>query len=334
MKKFTLKVLTIVLVIIALVMCYNYKYDTYGVYNKDFSVPRVEPNQHFVKIEYLIENPSKYNAYCFGSSRVGNIDLKKIHNGYNYYNMTYSEGVPGEWLEDINILLKHHVAIKQVMIGIDDFSFRVEPQRHNNQYLRMPYKENNIYTYISYLLKPPSKPSYDTNSMSLYDIYDSGRPLHTWADDKIESDVESHIHGKAFSEGSPYVGERIQQTIAEIQKIKEITAANDIELIVFINPINLLTYCGNNLAEFDEFKRELANITDFYDFSGVNDITKNNYYYYETSHYRPMVGDMIVQRIFEMPKEEGECFGTWVTKENVNAHIMKLNEEISDYGMR
>ena len=29
-------------------------------------------------VHLMVENPSKYNAYCFGSSRVGNIDLKKI----------------------------------------------------------------------------------------------------------------------------------------------------------------------------------------------------------------------------------------------------------------
>lgn len=45
---------------------------------------------------------------------------------------------------------------------------------------------------------------------------------------------------------------------------------------MFVNPIHLLTYRATNLDEFDEFKRKLADITSYYDFSGVNDITTNN----------------------------------------------------------
>lgn len=58
----------------------RYHFDRYGIYNKDFSTLRVEPNQHIVKMQYLLDNPSKYNALCFGSSRVGNIDTRKINN--------------------------------------------------------------------------------------------------------------------------------------------------------------------------------------------------------------------------------------------------------------
>ena len=80
-----------------------------------------------MKVRYLLENPTKYDAYCFGSSRVGNIDLTKIEDGHRYYNMTYSEGLPEEWLADVKIMLKHQVTIKRILVGCDDFSFRVDP---------------------------------------------------------------------------------------------------------------------------------------------------------------------------------------------------------------
>lgn len=73
MKKFTIKVISIVLSAIFIVCAYNYHFDRYGIYNKDFSTLRVEPNQHIVKMQYLLDNPSKYNALCFGSSRVGRV---------------------------------------------------------------------------------------------------------------------------------------------------------------------------------------------------------------------------------------------------------------------
>lgn len=68
----------------------------------------------------------------------------------------------------------------------------------------------------------------------------------------------------------------------------------------------------NVLDRFREIQYRLAQITPYYDFSGLNRITTDDYYYYEVSHYRPIVGDMIIHRIFDMPKEADTDFGKYV----------------------
>lgn len=317
-KKFVSRFLCLTCLPILLIAGYNVWNDTSGLYNTDFSQPRPEPNQHFVKMRYLLANPTKYDAFCFGSSRVGNIDLQKIPSSCRYYNMTYSEGLPQECLNDLTILLHHHVTVKQVMLGLDDFSFRVNPQSHETQYLRIPYKENNLPTYFAYLMKKPEKPYQKLNidKRSIFDIYDSGRPLHPAPDEDIEAHPEKHQQEMNKKKPTLYTGNRIAQTIQNIHDIKQICTENNIELIVFINPIHHKTYEANNLDEFDTFKRELAKITPYYDFSGLNRITTNDYYYYETSHYRPIVGDMIIHRIFDMPKDAETDFGKYVEQAN------------------
>lgn len=330
MKKFVQQFLGVVVVMLLAVMGYNYMTDTSGLFNKDFSVPRIEPDQHFVKIRYLLENPDKYNAYCFGSSRVGNLDLKQIDNGNRYYNMTYSEGLPQEWAQDIKIMMKHHVQISQIMIGIDDFSFRVNMQTHERQYLRIPYHDKNWEnwkTYISFLLKRPTQPAKIDQNDSVFDIYDSGRPLHEQADEKIEQDVQAHIHDPKFNKPTHYSGNYTTEAIAAIKEIKNIADENGIELIVFINPIHHITYLDNNIGDFNEFKRELCQVTDYYDFSGLNEITTNNYNYYETSHYRPLVGNEMLKRIFGSPKYSDDSFGIYVTKDTVERHIKDMQRQ-------
>ena len=157
MKKYVFRLLGIFLLAMFGTMACNYIFDSSGVFNTDFSVKRVEPNQHFVKMRYILSNPEKYNAFCFGSSRIGNIDLNKIDNGLRYYNMTYSEGLPEEWLLDLQDMVKHGVSIKQVMIGLDDFSIRVDPKQHENDLLRVPYRDDTLWkTYALYLLKNQS----------------------------------------------------------------------------------------------------------------------------------------------------------------------------------
>ena len=101
-----------------------------------------------------------------------------------------------------------------------------------------------------------------------------------------------------------------------MRQIKNICDENNIELIVFINPIEHRTYEATNLDEFNDFKQGLAKIMPYYDFSGLNRITTDDYYYYEPSHYRPIVGDMIIHRIFDMPKDAETDFGKYVEQAN------------------
>ena len=79
-------------------------------------------------------------------------------------------------------------------------------------------------------------------------------------------------------------------------------------------------------------KQKLASLTDYYDFSGLDSVTLNNYNYYEGVHYRYLVGDMIIKRIFDCGNINipGD-FGVLVTKKNVNEHIQKQKQELEKY---
>ena len=114
-KKYSIAFLVLFTVIILTSATINYITDETGIINRNISLLReTEISQHFVKMRYLLENPDKYSAYCFGSSRVGKIDLKKIDDGNVYYNMTYSEGVPEEWRDDIKMMIEHSVKVKKI----------------------------------------------------------------------------------------------------------------------------------------------------------------------------------------------------------------------------
>lgn len=309
----------------------NVWFDTSGLFNADFSRPRrKEPNQHFVKVRYLLSAPKKYNAYVFGSSRVGKIDLTQISDGLRYYNMTYSEGLPEEWTNDVELFLRRGVEVKRVMLGVDDFSFRVDPAAHKTQALRVPYEEGTVLEcYMRYLFQKPrvSGPfEEDARRGCLYDIYGTGRPLHGWVDEAIEKNPAAHGTDRRFQASCAYKGNRLGETMDAFRRIKTLCDANGIELIVFFNPIHHFTYLRNNMDELNAFKRALAEVTDYYDFSGLNEVTTNNYNYYETSHYRPIIGDRIVARIFGGAPPAGS-FGVFVTKENVDAHLAALRAE-------
>ena len=69
-----------------------------------------------------------------------------------------------------------------------------------------------------------------------------------------------------------------------------------------------------------------AQVTDFYNFSGINDITTNNDNYLETSHYMPQVGDRMLDVMFKGQVDErllAQGFGYRVTCGNCEEFLRK-----------
>ncbi|MGL5355948.1 MAG: hypothetical protein ACRDAQ_05285, partial [Cetobacterium sp.] len=64
----------------------------------------------------------------------------------------------------------------------------------------------------------------------------------------------------------------------------------------------------------DVFKKKLLELTDYWDFAELNKFTENNYYWYEASHYRPILGELIFKKIF---KDDFEIVPILVDEENV-----------------
>lgn len=242
--------------------------------------------------------------------------------------MTYGLGVPYEWLQDMRLLLSHGLELRQVMIGLDDVSFCIDPRDNEKDIWHKSYQQYDWRLYLSLLLTRPGIYSED-EKWTTYDIYNTGRTFHERTEKEIAADPHKHINDKKFLRSSRKVGNRLDETIKDMQDIKDLADQYGIELVVFINPTHRTTYLDLDLDEFNEFKRRLANITGYYDFSGINAVTTDNYNYYDTAHYRPFVGDMMIDRMFgaeEYPSIRG--FGVWVTKDDVEAHIHELESEV------
>ena len=293
-----------------------------------------EPNQNFLKVKYILENKNKYDSFIFGSSRVGKID-PKLFKHEKCYNMTYSEGLPYEHLLNIKLFLKEGMKIKNIYIGLDDFSYEIDPKKHFQDVMRKPHylasgesilNFYSLYTSLSY--------SHFLGERNIYyDINNTGMPLvPKEITHYIETHKEAHNLDPRFLKPTHYEGNTIKDTIMTIKEIIKLSKEHNINIVFFINPIHKTTYLDTNFQNFQNFKKELSKVTPYYDFSGLNSITTNNYYYYETSHYRLIIGKLIAARIsnntsVNMPKD----FGVFVTKDNIEAHLADLRIQIAKY---
>ena len=61
-------------------------------------------------------------------------------------------------------------------------------------------------------------------------------------------------------------------------------------------------------------------------------ISKNDYNYYEDSHYLAYVGELVAAKIFnDKSVEVPEDFGVLVTKDNIDEHLENLRKQIQAY---
>nr|WKN35518.1 hypothetical protein K4G66_24390 [Tunicatimonas sp. TK19036] len=325
MKKLLTRLLLLGITVLLPLSFYNYSTDFYGVFKGDLSRKYNEPNFRFIKTKFVLDHSDKYDSYIFGSSRVGKIIAYKY--SPSAYNMYYSEGIPSEFLEDIKLLIQKGVTIKNIYIGLDEFSFKIFPQRHQGQLLRLAYHQDwveDIASYMQYLIEPPKIgfPKYEVPTN--FDYTKSGAPLHYPVDSAINSNPEAHITSEKFNKPAKYHGKRVDATIKDIQEIINLCKSEAIDLTIFINPAFVNTYTQYSFNEIAEIKLKLAKITEYEDFSGFNKITMNPINYYESNHYRYHVGDSIW---LHCSGKQKASFAKHVTENNIQEYLQKEKAE-------
>ncbi|HME44523.1 MAG TPA: hypothetical protein VKF36_15645 [Syntrophorhabdales bacterium] len=327
----------------------NYVLDPYGLFRKDFSWQFVEPNNDFIKPRYVTEHPLRYDCFVFGSSRANNIDVRKIK-GYSCYNMFCNGEVPHEHLGNLKYMLKKGVKIRLVLVQLDDFSFRTDPAQRLNDPLRHPYppvlNQHLLPYYLRYLfslhaqhIMSPVIEGYwgkimgkkDTR-VGYYDVTNTGQILVPGVDKQIEENADAHRKDPRFTEKiEGATGDNMKGTINDLTQMVRLLKAHGIRSIFFMSPPYKTWFVDLDMDAFSRFERELAKLTDFYDFSGINSITKDPLNYYNPSHFRVPIGDMMLARILgDKTVRVPSDFGVLVTSKDVEAHLRDLRQQVAE----
>ncbi|MGL6024712.1 MAG: hypothetical protein ACRC0F_08855 [Cetobacterium sp.] len=329
MKKYFFKSIANIILILISIVSLNYYMDTYGVFREKYTNRKTPANERYLKTKYILENKDKYDSFIFGSSRVGTLKGENLKNG-KFYNMTFSGALPKEMLSILELFQKNDVKIKNIILGIDDFDQYTTPESQEDILYKLSYEKlnkNKFEIYQSYLLNNPfNKVNYEYffgDKISNVDILDTGKWSRPLKDIEIEDDIQKHNLDEIFT--TPFSNldniSRVDKTIEEIRGIIKICNQNNIKLTVIFLPIHKTTFENNNYQNLEIFKNKLLELTDYWDFAELNKFTKNNYYWYEASHYRPILGELILKKIFkddfeivQKLEDEDNIFGKYISK--------------------
>ena len=287
-KNFFERTIIIIAIYFIISIFINFKIDPYGIFNKNYLNYKYHPNLNYVKTKYILENLNNYDSYLFGSSRVGTIPVSKLENA-KFYNMSISSGLPKEHLEILEIFLKNNLKIKNIILGIDIFSFSLDPDIHNSDFLRMTFKyikENN--KYIDYLLYPlVNYRKLIPNSEVTFDIKNTGNFI--W---QKKQNINSN-------DNSIKLLERKEKTLNEIKQIIELGKENHINIILLFTPSLKEEYETYPIEELEKIKHEIYKINGIkiIDFSQNLEIINNIEYWYDNSHTTEKAGEIILDEI-------------------------------------
>ena len=320
MKRFIKKVAFFLVFCFVIAVLPSYLIDPYNVFHwEHIRNNGVEPNKNYIKTKYILKNPDKYDGFLFGSSRVGSIHVENI-DGEKIYNMTCSAGIPREHLETLKTFLENNVKIEAVYMGVDSLSYTEDPKEHYFQQMRCPYQqldlENLVNLYIDPYMVIQSLPVILNNTVTITKDTDAFYEYGWWCDYGKTATID-------WSQANAVIGTSylLDDALQDIQEIKDICEANHIELVVFTNPMYEITHNKSVEMNYMEFLKRLAGITDYYNFSGINDVTINTDNYLDTSHYNAYVGDLLINVMCNQEKYDdlyAQGFGWYVTESNVD----------------
>ena len=305
MRSFFVNTVGLIILILIISMGINYYLDPYGVFFKEYRnyITSSPINERYIKTKYILDNPKKYNSFIFGSSRVGTLEGENLKDIGNFYNMTFSGAVPKQILEILKIFIDNKIEIKNIILGIDDFDFYSEPEISDYYPYKISYKVlNNKINFLKYyLLKNPINRvniEYIFGKAKVeFDILDTGKWSSVYKENLVENNLENHRKELKNKKVMSASSNRILQTIEDINEILSICRENNINIEVIYLPLYEKTYCANE-SLIEKSKEELLKITNFWDFAVLDKYTTDEYYWYEESHYRPILGRKIFKRIY------------------------------------
>ena len=333
-SRWTATVISITFILLTITCGIQHYIDEYGFFWRSEFKYNKNVNHRFAITKDILNNHKQYNSYMFGSSRIGGINPKfaeKHVENSKFYNSVFPEGLPYEYYHHVKFLISQNIKIKNLLIGLDDFSWTINPDVHIQNLTFHPYPpsigKNLILFRLKSLIRIP-------NFGRLMDPKNSRikRNKAPWEMTRARPEgakINEKLFEKAFLQISPF-NDHLKGALDEMTKLVELCKENDISLKIFIQPIYKKNYCERDDKVFFAFIEKLARITPYYNFSNMNTITIDTSYFIEPVHYYPIVGEYIIRTIYGSKEDKSDIpndFGFYVTKNNVKDYIKKLQNE-------
>ncbi len=296
-------------------------------------------NPRVAKTTYLEENHEKYDSYIIGCSSTSSYPVEAFNEALDasFYNLI----VYGSDLYDTEqfaAYLLEHYEVKNLVVNVyigNGVTYDIGEDSLENA---MHYKVSGtsaLSYYLRYLFADPrmalDKLTYartDGYVQAAHDVFDEDSGAY----DKSRRDAEGigaldeYLRRSAYSAFQNYpknnmTMSHIDDAAASVAKIKAMCDEKGVNLIVAACPIYAEAMDWFDRDEVEAFYAAIASVVDLWDFS-YSSVSFEPRYFYDTTHFRNAVGEMMAARIFgDDTVYVPEDFGALVTADTAEMHF-------------
>lgn len=297
----------IVLLYYTVTAVYNYSIDPYGILERRKEFAGIRPNEHSLKVHYVLQNKNKFNSFLFSNSKGGALHVNELNNTNDqWYNMTYSLGTPTEFYADMQLFVKNNVKVKNIIVGLDEGAIFERASSHLNQASRkfVPMEGGNIhweYLFLPISLKKISRIDPDKKHI-VHDIYNDG---NYYEKNAYSEDCASFENPEFVPHPKKDVKTQLDfsSQLKIFKKIRSLCRENNIELTFLVHPRSVDNY-EKSTEKLLQFKQLISflkgNDLQFFE-PFENQLMKNSpCFWLDRHHYTKIIGDSVLQRYVDL----------------------------------
>ncbi len=319
----------------------NLLVDPFGVFGDtllDYPEYSMTENPRVAKIAYLDRNHEKYDSYVIGCSKTSSIPTEALNNYFdaNFYNMIMYGGD----LYDIEMTAKYileNYGAENIVVGIgleEAKAYNSESDSlKGNLHAKTDPSQTKSAFYFKYLFL---NPAYAKNKIKSYtergylisssEVFtaETGTYNKSRRDNVRIPKLEKYlVENPDFTSATWYNPiPDADKCVSSLERIKALCEEKGTTLTVIACPVYEKELSCYKLDEVKSYYKKIAEVVDFWNFSGYNDISSDARYFYDSLHFRNCVGDMMIAKIFaDTSVWVPDNFGIYTTAENADKAV-------------
>jgi peptidoglycan/xylan/chitin deacetylase (PgdA/CDA1 family) len=292
-------------------------------------------NPRVAKIGYLDQYHDRYDSYIIGGSKSSSISPELLNDYYgdgaSFYSMLMYGGDFNDYEKTLYYLIDEYKPKNIVLhMSLQEISHFNETPTDFKQSLHAKVSgESKLKFYWDYL---KLNPTYGYSKLEGYaqrsvDPFQYSQFIpETGVYNKIKRDAEPvdnletymTANAAAFAPFGKLEAVALDKNVESLKRMKAYTEEHGATFRLITGATadqELLSY---DMEELKTYWTKIAEVTDFWDFSGYSGVSGDPRYFYDTMHYRNTLGAMMLGYIFEDPDVYVPAnFGHYTTKDNV-----------------
>lgn len=341
-KRWTISFAIIIIIVLTGIAVLNLVVDPYGYFDGIDGVNKNIHDNSYIRVfkaNHIKKYGNNYDAYLIGGSKGGcyTSDKLKELDGYNYFNTFITCGNFQEYYIFAKYIVEQTDA-KKIILNLSGFECLFDVRTGLKQETpAILTDKSEMAEFISFLFKNPKLSIDEIRHSTATDRQneDGSRNLASYYE-KHSKDPEKYVNEKViydldkdmkllFEKASTRTFSSFPNDINYLRKIVQLCKENNVELLVLNSPTPLTSRQDYESEVYWNFLAQVAQVTDFWDFTSYNDINLNPYNFYDDAHAFYEVNNFVIDTINGKASYEG--FGKYITKDNVYDYLQERRKD-------